>query len=45
MQMARVPLRGVRSKDDFISKVKEAVRGVFFSIYKINIIALHDLPC
>uniref|UniRef100_A0A0A9HEL5 Amidohydrolase 3 domain-containing protein n=1 Tax=Arundo donax TaxID=35708 RepID=A0A0A9HEL5_ARUDO len=26
LQLARVPLRGVRSKHDFISKVKEAVR-------------------
>ncbi|KAK3163027.1 hypothetical protein QOZ80_1BG0096700 [Eleusine coracana subsp. coracana] len=25
--LTRVPLRGVRSKDDFISKVKEAVKG------------------
>ncbi|CAO2167744.1 unnamed protein product [Urochloa humidicola] len=26
LQLTRVPLRGVRSKDDFISRVKEAVR-------------------
>ncbi|XP_003565094.1 uncharacterized protein LOC100840102 isoform X2 [Brachypodium distachyon] len=26
LQLARVPLRGVRSKEDFISRVKEAVR-------------------
>ncbi|KAG8079097.1 hypothetical protein GUJ93_ZPchr0007g6255 [Zizania palustris] len=26
LQLARVPLRGVRSKDDFINRVKEAVR-------------------
>ncbi|CAD6228131.1 unnamed protein product [Miscanthus lutarioriparius] len=26
LQLARVPLRGVRSKDDFIARVKEAVR-------------------
>ncbi|KAL6616713.1 hypothetical protein ACP70R_038983 [Stipagrostis hirtigluma subsp. patula] len=26
LQLARVPLRGVRSKDDFVSRVKEAVR-------------------
>ncbi|XP_062208107.1 protein LONG AFTER FAR-RED 3-like [Phragmites australis] len=29
LQLARVPLRGVSSKDDFISKVKEAVRDKF----------------
>lgn len=27
LQLARLPLRGVRSKDDFINRVKEAVRG------------------
>uniref|UniRef100_A0A453GP36 Amidohydrolase 3 domain-containing protein n=1 Tax=Aegilops tauschii subsp. strangulata TaxID=200361 RepID=A0A453GP36_AEGTS len=27
LQLARVPLRGVRSKDEFISRVKGAVRG------------------
>ncbi|KAM0930701.1 hypothetical protein ACQ4PT_000792 [Festuca glaucescens] len=27
LQLARVPLRGVKSKDVFISRVKEAVRG------------------
>ena len=27
LQLARVPLRGVRSKDDFIGRIKEAVRG------------------
>ncbi|KAF8646759.1 hypothetical protein HU200_065550 [Digitaria exilis] len=27
LQLTRVPLRGVRSKDEFISKVKEATRG------------------
>jgi len=27
LQLARVPLRGVRSKDDFIGRVKAAVRG------------------
>ena len=33
LQLARVPLRGVRSKDDFIARVKEAVRGMCNSFF------------
>lgn len=36
LQLARVPLRGVRSKDGFIGRVKEAVRGNVLVLFCSN---------
>lgn len=39
--MVRVELRGVNSKDLFVSKVEEAVRSKFFSHYFVAFLKLN----
>jgi hypothetical protein len=42
LQLARVPLRGVRSKDDLVARVKEAVRGSVL-VFCSNAFSCHKL--